>query len=869
MPDLHAASSPTPPLSWFAVPRPRLVDQLDAGARHKVTCVTAPSGYGKTFLLADWFGRQHAHPTAWLPLDPSDDNPTRLARRLLGALGQISPDLGRAALERRADSATSLGSGFVDQLLVELATVPEATLVIDDLGAVANPDLVDELGRIITETPATFRVIVSAPAAGLVPPAAFAGDGTSVAASDLAFTTAEAATLLGTVSERALTDAHVSALVGRTEGWPAGLQLAALTLRTEPDIDGFIERFAGDDQHVAAYLTREVIAQQPAHVRRFLLLTSVLHALNGPLCDAVTGRSDSQQMLDLLQRGGLFTQRLSPGRNWLRYHGLFRGLLRHELRASDPGSERRLLRRAAEWHLGEQDIEVAANYLIEAEDWDRVLDLVDTHARGYYENGEAAIVVRWMEAVPDIILAERHLALKRAALHAAVGNYHVADRILHELRSRPISPGERVVANMLRATGIQTHVPAPAVIEAADDVLASLPDLAVEEVPDVLGLTSHDTMRLAAAGSRARALWLLGRPDDAQTALLALAEEAQGSPTYLVKAIGALALLDAWAGRLDRAEVEATRALELASDNGLRSHPATIDPTLAMATVLRERNLLGRAALALDEAHAHALRFHRDVPLGIVVNERALVHLAGARPDLGFSLIRECRANGVAPPPAVNARLFATEVRLLAAMGEHERAEELLRTDHSIRTAELAGLGVRMAMHRGDGAAARSVLTSWPDDPQPRWMLERELWESVVEHREGHRRQAVHRLAAAVQVAEQHGHVRLFLDAGTDVVRLLRLVGHEAPSEFLSALIEPPPAFVEGLHAHGDLLEPLSEREMQVVRFLPTRLSGAEIAAELFVSLNTLKTHLRSIYRKLGVSGRREAVELAERLGLA
>jgi LuxR family maltose regulon positive regulatory protein len=528
-----------------------------------------------------------------------------------------------------------------------------------------------------------------------------------------------------------------------------------------------------------------------------------------------------------------------------------------------------LLRRAADWHLSHDDPEAAARYLIEAQDWDRVLDLIDRYARPMFEASAASVVVHWLDALPANVRSARHLMLARAGLHAMVGNYNVTEEVLRDFGTRSMSAGERVVADMLHAIGIQNHLLPKLAIDSADAVATGLAALPASSVPDVLGLTEPSMMRFAAECSRGRALWYLGDVEQARATLADLCEQPYGYPPYVVHALGSLALLESWAGYLSRAEKYVTRALDMTTELGLESHPSSIDAYLAMATVLRERNHLARSALALDTALSLAGRVHRAASLAIGAAERALLHLAASQTAQGLEEIRNWQTLGAPSLPGIlGDRLIEAEARLLLAAGDHGRADEVLQSA-TTSSAALAAVAVQVALARGDVEEARVRLASWPDDPGLRSSLDRALWSAIAEYTDGQRRKAIRNMADAVALAERENHIRLFLDAGDGSMRLLRSLYHMAPAPYLRLLVEPDASEDRSLGLGEHLVEPLSEREAQIVRFLPTRLSSAEIARELFVSVNTLKTHLRSIYRKLGVTERREAVEVAERLGLA
>ena len=251
---------------------------------------------------------------------------------------------------------------------------------------------------------------------------------------------------------------QIAQVVSRTEGWVAGVQLAALSMHEVTDVEEFVEDFAGDDRAIADYLTGEILAHQPADVRRFLLRTSVLDRLTAPLCDALTGDGDGQRMLDDVDRRGLFLSPLDNRRRWFRYHRLFKDFLRYNLVSEDRDLELVLLHRAADWHLVEGHLDDAVGYLIEARAWDQIVDLVLQHGREMWERGEATVTLRWLDAVPERSLrASALIRLARVTLNSMVGRTLSADEMLCELETSPtLTPGERLYVDMIRATMVNS-----------------------------------------------------------------------------------------------------------------------------------------------------------------------------------------------------------------------------------------------------------------------------------------------------------------------------------------------------------------------------------------------------------------------------
>jgi ATP/maltotriose-dependent transcriptional regulator MalT len=501
-----------------------------------------------------------------------------------------------------------------------------------------------------------------------------------------------------------------------------------------------------------------------------------------------------------------------------------------------------------------------------------VLDLVDRYGGPMFLSGAAGTVLRWLDAIPRGRYACRpELALRRAYLLTMVGDTRVAEQVLRDAETRTPGPGEQTAINALRATWAFFDAPPRSAIRAADAVLDTVGDDDPEGIPDIFGITSPASLRTMAAASRARALWYLGDVAAARRTFAAILEQRDTYLPWRVHALSALALLEAWAGNLRVAHKLAREALTTATGSQLLHHPATMDARLAAAHVSRDRGDLRRAAASLDEAHTIATATRRPITLAIHAVERALWHLAAGRPDLGLAEIDRNRASGNPPPPPnVQRRQRAVEVRLLLARGDVERARSILEVDTNAggRSSDLAAEAAYAAVMRGDLAAARTHLDRWSVEAAvPRARLERDLWTAIVEAEAGNRRQALKAASALVAEAQAEGHVRLFLDGGRPAKRLLRDLHHAAPTPYVRHVLRS--AAPRSQATGGDATVDLSERELEVVRYLPTPLSSGEIAAQLYISLNTLKTHLRAIYRKLGVDGRQEAVRRAVDLGIA
>jgi LuxR family maltose regulon positive regulatory protein len=864
-----------PPIS-----RRRLVDRLHKATSGPLTVVHAPAGFGKSALLRQWAAEAQPVPMGHLTLRRHDSAAT-IVPRLVAALQAVGALDATRALRHWDPLARTLAPAVRSALARAVQPVREGVLVIDGFDAPRDRSLVCDLAALVAAAPPGLHVTVasrSRPSA-LREILASRRPELLIDETDLAFTVEEAAALLARLG-LTLDDDRAAALVARTGGWPTGLLVAATVLRDADDLDAAIEAFGGHERHVAAYLLDEVLGPESEAVRRFLLHTSVLDRLCAPLCDAATGTHDLAGLLPLLERRGLFLRREAPHSPWFRYQPLFRDALRQALRHSEPEAEGVLLRRAAAWHTAHGDGAAAASCLMEADDGDGLLAVVDRFGAAMFERDEGALVLEWLDALHDVRPSPTSLALRRACAHTAVGETRRAAHVLHEAEARGLQPGEQLVADAVRATWGLWHASPAAVIEAADAVLEHVDTVDPSQIPFLFGATSPTSLRVMAAGGRARARWHLGVGDAARVELTELLDHQHVYEPWRLHVIGALALVEAWAGNLRMAHQHARHAITGAHTLGLARHACTFDARVALAHVALEHNHVRRAGDVLDELDSLTPPDRRPGTAALLLVEQIRWHLAAGRPHEGMAALEAYRASGIAPaPPAVAARLRAAEVRSLVALGDIHRARAVFWSAVAEAEdvaaagppgcppgppAELLHAGVQAAMADGDAVEARRLLAR-PSaaGTVPVTRLGHGLWSAVVELEDGDRRRGVRLAAAVVNAAVREEHVRFFLDAGRPAERLLRILDHATPSPYIGLLLAAASEAGAAPGAHG-----LSERELEVLRYLPTRLANAEIAAQLYVSLNTLKTHLRAIYRKLGVNGRAAAIRRAAELGI-
>jgi LuxR family maltose regulon positive regulatory protein len=848
--------------------RARLVDRLEAGVDRRLTVVTAPAGSGKSVLVDQWLARHRRARVACVAFQPGDD-PRRAAARLTAGLSSLGGDPFSVTPAGRGPTEVALGRRFVDRLAGGLAAVGRAILVLDGIDAPSDPVVATELAGLVDRVPGNVNLVVTRrgrDAAGC--PGGDGGRPTHLEARDLAFTPEETWLLVREASGRELSDRQLGQVLRRTEGWAPGIVLAAVGLRATSDVGAHLAHFSGQDPDVAAFLRDEVLAREAPEVRRFLTRTSVLHALSGPLCDAITGGDDGDAQLRGLEARGVFTNRRGSGEGFS-YHRMFRDFLRHQLRVAEPETERVLLGRAGAWHAARGMPEVAVRYHIEARSWPSVVALVDRCGPARLNAGRASDLARWLEAVPGSgDPTDIELALTTAGLRTAVGSFARAADLVHQLERRELSLGQDIAVEVLRATWScfgHAGAPALAALEAARTRLESVEPA---QRPCTLGVASPRALATSAAILRSRDAWFRGHVGAARRDLSPLARPHPRCAPERVHATSTLALLEAWAGNLTTAQRLADRVVAIARHAGLLLHPATVDGRLAAAHVLRQRGDLHDAGLALAEAYDVLAASGPPTCYPPYALEQAHLHRASGQPRHGLAVIGRCRESVGDPlPPTVASCLAALEVHLLVATGHPDRAESVLAGAAPATTGELAAASVHCAVARGDLETARARLAGWClGDGEPVGRLQHALWHSIVEFEAGNRRLALERALDLVQLAEPEGHLERFLECGRPAERLFRALYHTLPTPYVRRVIQ---AAQVSSQTAGPTVLGLSRRELEVVRYLPTPLSSGEIAARLYISLNTLKTHLQAIYGKLGVTGRRDAIRQAQRLGLA
>jgi LuxR family maltose regulon positive regulatory protein len=860
----------------YAVDRPVLRDRLDQALSHPLALIIAPAGAGKSVLVAQWAVSRPDLEFVWVHVDPLDDDPVHFLRRFLGGLSAIMPafaELGPLV----ALHAGGLGLPLLEELGALMAELPEVVIVLDDLHHISNAVLLADLGRLAEILPSNVHLVLSS---RVDLPIAWSRRRmhltmTEIRQADLALDVAESTELLERIAGRTLSTDSVAALVARTEGWAAGLQLAAMTLRQYEDSDAFVIEFSGSDRLVGDYLTEEVLQGQPDSRREFLLRVSVLDELSADLVAQLTGEQDSQFVLEELERESMFLVPLDANRSRFRFHRLFRDLLRYRLRVEEPSVEMPLLRQAADWYLERGEVDRAVEFLLRAREWERVIEIILSRGSEVFERGHMATVVRWIEGVPENLRAGRNdVGLLLAFLKGADGQAAAGEDLAHKVMTDPMAThGERLCATVLLALLAQWRPRPDTTVDLAVrsiDLLNTVTDAEQLQIPAVMGLTGIDSLRTMSLISGGRAHFLAGMMDEARDWLeRALDSMGVVYSVWKVSCLGSLALLEAWCGRTYRAEALAGEALAVARGVNTLAHPSTADAYLALTFAALEQGQPNKAALYLHEATLRAHANHRLQLMWVCLFGRAELQAAEGRyEDATKTILSATLELDSQPPPVAADRLFALRSRLLRLEGSPELAFRIAAEwdarSHFVNfelAVDAVVLGNLDIAHK-----TRAAMPGPTEASGPLAWIEHHLLSALLSDADGDSDDARSHVREAMALGERNSLIEVFVTTGPIIVRLLSgLVGEH--QEFRAAILKrSSEVLVSSLV--GALTNPLTDRELEILSYLPSRLTNVELADQCYVSVNTIKTHMAHIFQKLGATSRNDAIAQARAIGL-
>ena len=889
------------------VQRPRLIERLERGTASKVTLVSAPAGFGKTTLLADWLASGPAasadeRSAAWLSLDRGDNDPASFWTYLITALQTVAPGVGADMLTLLQEPQPPPIEAVLSRLLNDLGAIArDIVLVLDDYHVIEEREVQDGMAFLLDHLPPQLHLVIASRADPVLPLARLRvrGELVETRAAELRFTPEEAAAYLNQTMGLVLSAQDVAALEARTEGWVAALQLAALSIQGRDDVAAFIAGFAGDDRYILDYLAEEVLRRQPEHVQSFLLQTSILDRLSGPLCDAVTGHGGGKAMLEALERGNMFLVPLDDRRRWYRYHHLFADVLQARLLDERQHDVADLHRRASEWYEQNGEQSVAIRHALSAEDFERAADLIEVAIPAMRRGRQEATVRGWVEALPDDLIRDRPVLsvnyagalLLSGELEGVESRLRDAERWLHP--TADLSEGSEAPTTEMVVAAEEEFRRLPswiAIYRAAQAQAQSDVATTVTCARRALELVLEDDhlARGAAAGFLGLAAWTSGDLEVAQRSYAeCMASVWQAG--YLSDALGAAitqADIRVAQGRLREAMRTYEKALELASTQELVVK-GTADLYVGMSELHLERDDLHAATQHLvrsQEQGEHTGLPHNRYrwPVAMAGVRRAQGDLHGA-----LDLLNEAErlyirgfSPEVRPVPAFKARVWVALGRLDEALGWARESDLSVEDDLSyLREFEHITLAkVLLAQHtteRPEGSLHEAtrlldrLLRAADDAARTGSVLEILVLQAIAHQAQGDIPAALASLQRALTLAEPEGYVRIFVDEGQPLASLLRAAAKKgiAPG-YVRRLLAAVNKTADAAPVQPGLIEPLSDRELDVLRLLGTDLNGPDIARELTVSLSTVRTHTNRIYAKLGVNNRRAAVRQAQQLDL-
>jgi LuxR family maltose regulon positive regulatory protein len=897
-----------PPPRTQLITRPRLIEKLNSGllSGRKLTLISAPAGFGKTTLVIEWI-TSCGRPTAWLSLDEGDSDLAHFMIYLISALQTIAPNIGEgllSALDASRPQPLPIES-ILSTLLNEISTIRDKFIfVLDDYHLLDSKTIDNALTFLVEHQPPQMHLVITTREDPNLPLARLRvrSQLTELRIADLRFTPSESAEFFNKAMGLNLSAENISALEARTEGWIAGLQLAALSMQGHQDISAFIQAFAGDHRYIVDYLVEEVLLRQPEPLRDFLLQTSILDRLNGPLCDAVTGLAGGKTRLETLQRGNFFLIPLDDKRHWYRYHHLFAEVLHMHLMTEQPDRIPALHRRASEWYEQNGSTPEAIHHALAAQDFDRVADLIERALPILQQSRQEPALLIWLKALPDELFKNRpvlsvHYAgtlLQNGQLDGVESHLRNAERWLDmpaDIQERPIYVNEEDFQR-LPAFVAMYHA---AIALAQGDVVN-----ATKHARKVLELARKDDdfPRGAASSLLGLASWASG---DLETAYQMFSSgmthlQRVGFISDVIGGSVTLADIRITQGRLREAMNIYERGLQLATKRGAPTLRGAADMHVGMSGLYVERN-------ELNTAEQHLLKSKELGELnGLPKNPyRWRVAMAQIREIQGgleeaLNLLNEAESlymgdfsPNVRPIQALKARVWIKQGELEKAIAwarerklSIEEAPTYLREFEQITFARILlpqyqsdniGSLIRDAMGYLEG-----LLKASEEAGRVGSVIEILILQALAHQMQEDIPAALSSLELALKLAEPEGYLRIFLDEGSNMAELVRELHTRGilpnyTNKLLSAFEAERKNIGEetlpsATPASSSLIEPLSQRELDILRLFKTELSGPEIAQELVIALSTVRTHTKSIYSKLNVNSRRGAVKRAIELGL-
>ncbi len=848
-----------PRLRDDVVERTNLVGRLKAGLLCPLTLVSAPAGYGKTTLLAELASHT---PLAWLSLDEGDNDPIRFWTHFTAALRMRQPGLADYTFQMPVSielpPIRSFLTELINKLSEETSLAQPNVIILDDYHLIKERDIHNDMAFLIEHLPWQLHLIISTRSDPPLPMARMRARGqlSEFRARDLRFSLDEIDTVLNDVMGLGLSRSDIEVLDVRTEGWIASLQMAAISMRKHHDIPAFIEAFKGTHRHVLDYLTGEVLSQQTEDIRSFLIKTSILNHLNGPLCDAITGRQDGSNMLEQLEAANLFLVSLDDERKWYRYHHLFSSLLVSRLQQQHPDLIMELNRKAADWFSQNGFIEEAITYALAARDFDLSAQLIDLITGECIVRTEHHTIMNWLSKLPpETITKYPVLAVSYATIFSHTGQIDKAEIWLEKINGLPLP-----LPNSLSATMAMAHI---AIARQDDRKAAELLKRIIDNQEDA-GDVSTNPVAALVLSIKLFAGFLLGQLQKARGTLRIAVEtclDALNTP-------GADQLKDPWTTVI-----------------GMNN--------LLLAELFYEYGELEKAMYHARIATEITHRTHNQsfIAIGLTVMQLIRQAMEGnpangddQASEIFISEVSRGKKEGYLSYPAM---ILPVLVRTFFSVGDLKAIVQCLKSFQQVvdldkwralyKVMPNGPIDVAIAYSRlaeGKVGEAEELLKKMQQDAEKVGrngnLIEILLLRALATRAMGNTRVAVDHVARALRLAEPEGYVRIFVDMGAPIAALLKEAGkrnitpdyvHRLLTEFTKkGIYHPLPA--------NPLVQPLTDRELEILRLFAEDLSNREIAQKLVITLGTVKAHTHNIYGKLNVRGRTGAIKRAINLNL-
>jgi LuxR family maltose regulon positive regulatory protein len=907
MPSLHLLTTKisVPSIRLNVVMRPRLTERLNAAMNGQLALVVAPAGWGKTTLLSAWYAEANlsAWPLAWVSLDAGDNDPTRFWTYVLAALNTLHPGVGEVPLALMYGSSSPPIEDVLTSMLNALSQLPtQSILVLDDYHLIDDQSIHDALVYFVEHLPPNMHLIIASRSDPLLPLARLRARGalTELRADNLRFTSEETTAFLTGVMGLSLSAKEVAALESHTEGWIAGLHLAALSMQGRDDVAGFIAAFTGSHRYVVDYLIEEVLLRQPEEVQDFLMHTCLLDRLSGPLCDAVRGRGDSQIRLAQVEHANLFLISLDDERQWYRYHHLFAEVLRNRLMQMQPSVIPELHNRASRWYEQHELFDEAVTHALAVPDVERAAHLIEQYAQFTNFPSQFQLLLGWLDRLPDeLVRTHPSLCIMHAITLMLAHRLEKSSERLRDaercLEMEMPAEQRRIILGQLTAFRSQ-------LARLIGDYERCIPfaQQALELMHETKEMSLTLMLHASALGTAANAYLLDGfmTPETERAVETTLATvRAMGNLPTTVRSISNLARLQLLQGRLRKGAVTIEHAAQLAASNGgLHALINGADYYFILGDVLCEWNQLDSAeqhlvqgmGLVKDTATADAEMITRGY-LALARLHQARGEITQVRETLdAFALVS--RERGYAPAlvadgDALLAQVELTGGNLAAAIRWADASSvsisEELRYQREREYLTLARVRIAQGRETPTGPFLPEVLVFLGrllEDAEAkmrmRSVLEVLLLRALALQAQGEQFEAMTALGRALALAEPEGFIRIFVDEGIPMVTLLRTAHQQKMSlAYVETLLKASGELIraELYRSSSDsslLIQPLTAREREVLRLLFEGASNRAIAEYLVLSVNTVKKHIYNICGKLGVQSRTQAIAKARALNL-